>query len=80
MKVEVKGTTTSGAAVVLTRNEVKLHLAEYPRNALAIVRKIILMRDGDEPVAAGGELALTMPWEIDTSLLSPIAYEYRTGM
>ncbi|OBJ53405.1 hypothetical protein A9W95_18255 [Mycobacterium sp. 1423905.2] len=56
VKVEVKGTTTDGAAVVLTRNEVNLHRLEYPNNALAVVRNITLNRSGDRPVASGGEL------------------------
>ena len=80
IKIEVKGTTTDGAAVVLTRNEVKLHRVEHPKNALAVVRRITLDRSGDEPVARGGELVLTMPWEIDLAALSPIAYDYRTGL
>jgi hypothetical protein len=78
VKVEVKGTTTDGAAVVLTRNEVTLHRAEHPNNALAVVRNITLDRSGDQPVATGGELVLVMPWEINEGGLTPIAYDYRT--
>lgn len=80
VKVEVKGTTTDGAAVVLTRNEVNLHLAEHPNNALAVVRGIILDRSGDEPAATGGDLALVMPWKIDITDLTPIAFDYQTGL
>jgi Domain of unknown function (DUF3883) len=80
VKVEVKGTTTDGAAVVLTRNEVNLHRAEHPNNALAVVRNISLDRSGDRPVATGGELVLVMPWEINEGGLIPIAYDYRTGI
>ena len=36
VKGEVKGTTAEGAEVVLTRNEVKLHRAEHPNNALGV--------------------------------------------
>lgn len=80
VKVEVKGTTTNGASIVLTRNEVQLHRAAHPNNALAVVRNIVLDRSGDEPLGTGGELVLLMPWQIDESDLSAIAYEYRTGM
>jgi hypothetical protein len=80
VRVEVKGTTTDGAEVVLTRNEVKLHRADYPNNALAVVRNITLDRSGDQPIATGGELVLVMPWKIDEGGLIPIAYYYRTGI
>ena len=65
IKIEVKGTTTDGAAVVLTRNEVNLHLAEHPNNALAVVRGMTLDHSGEQPVATGGDLILLMPWKID---------------
>ena len=78
IKVEVKGTTSDGAEVVLTRNEVKLHIAEHPNNALAVVRRIVLDSSSDTPVATAGELSLTMPWQLDFDRLEPISYSYRT--
>ncbi len=80
LKVEVKGTTSDGAEIVLTANEVMLHLAEHPNNALAVVRRIILDRTDDGPVASGGEIELTMGWDLDRERLKPIAYRYRTGL
>jgi hypothetical protein len=80
VKVEVKGTTSNGTEIVLTRNEVKLHKDDHPANALAIVRNIQLHRQDDGPTATGGELQLTMPWEIDDARLEPIAYRYSTGL
>jgi hypothetical protein len=80
IKVEVKGTTSEGAEVMLTANEVKLHLAEHPNNALAVVRRIMLDRSGEEPAATGGVLELTMAWEVDRGRLEPIAYRYQTGL
>jgi hypothetical protein len=80
VKVEVKGTTTDGAAVVLTRNEVNRHRAEHPQNALAVVRNITLDRTGDQLIATGGDLVLVKPWKINEDGLSPIAYDYRTGI
>ena len=76
IKLEVKGTTSDGAAIILTANEVTLHLAEHPHNALAVVRGIVLDRDDGGPVASGGELDLTMGWELDRDRLQPIAYRY----
>jgi hypothetical protein len=80
IKVEVKGTTTDGSGVVLTRNEVNLHRAEHPNNALAVVRNIVLDHSGDDPAATGGELVLVMPWKIDEAGLLAIAYDYSTGI
>ena len=80
IKVEVKGTTTDGSEIYLTANEVDLHLADYPNNALAIVRRITLDKSGDNPVATGGELKLTIGWELHRERLKPIAYTYRTGL
>jgi hypothetical protein len=80
VKIEVKGTTSDGSDVVLTSNEVDLHIADHPRNALAIVRHIRLLRDEKNPTAVGGELILEMPWQVDPARLQPIAYRYRTGL
>lgn len=80
VKVEVKGTTSNGTEIVLTRNEVKLHKDDHPANALAIVRNIKLHRHDDGPTATGGELHLTMPWEVDDARMEPIAYRYSTGL
>ncbi|GJP28263.1 hypothetical protein NJB18091_10120 [Mycobacterium marinum] len=80
VKVEVKGTTSNGSEIVLTRNEVELHKSDHPANALAIVRNITLHRhEGAPPTASGGELVLEMPWKVDDDRLAPIAYRYRTG-
>lgn len=80
VKVEVKGTTSNGSEIVLTRNEVELHKYDHPANALAIVRNITLHRDeGSPPTASGGELIVEMPWMVDDDRLAPIAYRYRTG-
>lgn len=80
VRVEVKGTTSNGSEIVLTRNEVELHKTHHPANALAIVRNISLDRnDGAPPTANDGELILEMPWNVDDNRLAPIAYRYRTG-
>jgi hypothetical protein len=80
VKIEVKGTTSDGSDVVLTAKEVDLHIADHPRNALAIVRHIRLLRHEQNPEAVDGERILEMPWQIDPTRLQPIAYRYRTGL
>lgn len=81
VKIEVKGTTSNGSEIILTRNEVDLHLKDHPANALAIVRNIKLDRRKDAPTtASGGELILQMPWAVEGERLAPIAYRYTTGL
>lgn len=74
--VEVKGTTTAGAEVLLTRNEVELHRAMHFHNMLAIVTGITLDRRGEAPSATGGDLEVTSPWRIADESLVPLAYRY----
>jgi Domain of unknown function (DUF3883) len=81
IKVEVKGTTSNGLDIVLTRNEVEIHQNAHPANALAIVRRIRLTRNQDaDPTPSSGELVLQMPWAMDEDRLTAIAYRYRTGL
>lgn len=77
--VEVKGTTGSGEAVVLTKNEVHLHREKYPNNALAVFRRIRL-EDSEQPECSGGELALFQPWQVDDDALTALSYSYVTGI
>lgn len=74
--VEVKGTTSSGDEVILTRAEVELHQREYPRTCLMIVRGIHLDRSSSPPSASGGDLRVLHPWEVHNGSLTPIAYRY----
>jgi hypothetical protein len=73
--IEVKGTTGGPNSVLLTRNEVDLHLNGYPHNALLIVHGIVLSEERTR--AHSGELVAYSPWVLDESRLSPICYEYR---
>jgi len=75
--VEVKGTTSTGDSVLLTKNEVALHREHFPNNALAVVHSIILNPRGEQAVAQGGVLEVTSPWEIAEEDLTAIAYIYR---
>ena len=77
MSVEVKGTTSLGESVILTRNEVLLHRREYPATALLVVHSIDLNRLAEPPVADRGVVEMTSPWEISEEDLTPIAYTYQ---
>lgn len=54
LKIEVKGTTSLGSAILLTKNEVQLHKQAHPHNALAVVHSITLDRSRAIPLASGG--------------------------
>ena len=77
MIVEVKGTTSTGEQIVVTKNEVAAHRAHHPNNALIVVHSIDLQRllPGD-PKADGGTLIMFSPWEILYSQLRPLAFQY----
>lgn len=74
---EVKGTTTAGAAIILTRNEVRVHRERAPQNVLFLVTNIDLRRDGETPSAIGGDIDIRWAWAVEDERLSPLSYEYR---
>ncbi|MFC7541783.1 protein NO VEIN domain-containing protein [Siccirubricoccus deserti] len=75
--VEVKGTTSAGSQILLTRNEVQAHRRHHPHNALVVVHSIELIREASGPTASGGELLMVSPWLIEDDQLTPIAYQCR---
>ncbi|GAB3459769.1 protein NO VEIN domain-containing protein [Actinophytocola sediminis] len=77
--VEVKGTTSPGEEIILTRKEVELINMEHPDTMLIVVSNIQLDRSGDAPRASGGTLQTTHPWLIERKRLTPISYRYRVG-
>jgi len=74
-RVEVKGSTGEPSAVILTRNEVLAAQADPDAAVLAIVHGIML--DHRRTKAGGGILRTISPWQLDDSVLSPIAYRYQ---
>jgi hypothetical protein len=77
MRVEVKGTTTDGAEIILTPNEVG-HARSYPHTALFILSNISLEKAHDGTVqAAGGNRHALDPWRIDDGTLTPIGFRYQ---
>ena len=76
--VEVKGTTSGASSLILTRNEVELHRAEHPNNALLVVYGIELS-GSDRDQAGGGTVWFVHPWVIEDSALRVIGYNYSTA-
>lgn len=76
LHVEVKGTTSSGAAVLLTANEVKHARDAHPNTALFILARVRVI-PGDPPRATGGTPIVRQPWDVDVGELEPLAYKYR---
>jgi hypothetical protein len=78
LRVEVKGTTGGGDAILLTRNEVEHARSFYPGVALIVVSDIRLSVDQAGFVHAdGGEVRLISPWELVIDRLQATAYSYR---
>jgi hypothetical protein len=77
--VEVKGTTTEGAEVILTPTEVR-HAREHPCTALFVLSNVSIKRDEDGTVAAtGGVRHLFDPWHIDDGTLTPLGFRYQVS-
>ncbi len=75
LKVEVKGTTsTSVDGIMMTANEVLLHLDETEDTSLAIVSGIRFEKRGVDAKCSGGELEYRNPSNIDDWKLEPSAY------
>jgi hypothetical protein len=77
---EVKGTTSAGTDVVLTRTEVEKQRRYYPHNALVVVHSIRLDRTGPKPTTSGGVLHCMSPWVVQDEDLTVISYAYRTSV
>ncbi|MCC8480905.1 DUF3578 domain-containing protein [Streptomyces globisporus] len=80
LQVEVKGTTSDGNQVILTRAEVEWQRRFAPHNALVIVHSIGLDRSAKPVKATGGILHCTSPWTIEEDTLTVISYIHRTGL
>ena len=75
--VEVKGTTTDGAEVILTPNEVR-HAREHPNTALFVLSNVGIERAEDGTVTAtGGMRHLYDPWHLDDGTLTPLGFRYQ---
>ncbi|MFE5936050.1 MrcB family domain-containing protein [Streptomyces sp. NPDC056470] len=79
-RAEVKGTTSDGTDVILTRAEVEKQRDCYPHNALLVVHSIKLDRTGPAPTTSGGVLHCISPWAVEEADLTVISYAYRTPL
>lgn len=75
--VEVKGTTSTGGEVVLTRNEVLLNADRHPHTMLIVLSHIEIDRDVTPPRATGGRMRVVHPWSVAGEDLTPVSYRYR---
>lgn len=75
--VEVKGTTSSGSTVFVTKNEVA-HARAHPGGcALVIVHGIMVTRDDKGiPHASGGTVSKQHPWHPEDADLTALTYRY----
>jgi len=80
LHVEVKGTTSDGSQVILTRAEVERQREFAPNNALVVVYAIGLDRNMDPPLTTGGTLHCTSPWPINEESLTVVSYIHQTGL
>lgn len=75
LRVEVKGTQTDGASVILTPNEVSN--AKKHTTALFLLHSIKFLRIGTSAIPTGGKARVLNPWKIDThGTLQPLSYMY----
>lgn len=70
LHVEVKGTSSDGSGLLLTRNEVAHARGQFPNVALFVVSGIRLAE------GTHAEVRILEPWRIDDGMLVPLAYEY----
>jgi len=71
LRVEVKGATSIGSSVLLTRNEVRHARENAGRVALFVVSEIA----SDSGSCSGGTVSIFEPWNINQDELEPIAFE-----
>lgn len=74
--VEVKGTQTKGDAVILTKNEVE-HANRNPGNSIMVIVHDLKIKDGDPPMADGGEVEVLECWEIEQEDLTALQYQWK---
>lgn len=77
--VEVKGTSTEGERIILTRNEVLFAQANSENCILFVVRNMDLVEEGGVWTATGGEVIIHEKWYPSEDHLDPIAYYFTLG-
>jgi hypothetical protein len=78
LRVEVKGTTSTGSAVLLTPNEVVHARSQYPNTARFVLSGIVLGRSAEGALTASGGTAFVLqPWVPEDGSLKPTGFEYQ---
>ena len=76
-RAEVKGTTSDGVSVFLTRNEVEhARSGSFPVD-LIVVSKIEVLHSPEGPQAFGGRVLVIKNWVPNSDDLTPMTYSYR---
>jgi hypothetical protein len=78
--IEVKGTQGDGNTIFLTPREVECARKHHPQTVLVVVTGIKVSLDKDPIEAQDGELHIIQPWCPDDALLTPLAYQFKTGL
>lgn len=73
MRVEVKGTTSSGNEVILTPGEVGHARTQYPNVGLFVVANIVL---SGENKPSGGDGRFVTPWKVEDASLRPLGFSH----
>ncbi|MEM9121491.1 MAG: DUF3578 domain-containing protein [Cyanobacteria bacterium P01_F01_bin.56] len=75
--VEVKGTSSRGESIILTRNEVEHMTQHYPDTALFLLKEIeVVENELGEKQCRGGKAEVLLPWDIRKQKLKVISYQY----
>jgi hypothetical protein len=75
-RIEVKGTTSQGQQILLTRNEVFHARRHFPRVALYVQAEIEINRALPTPMCRGGYPIIVDPWCPGDDALTLLAYSY----
>jgi hypothetical protein len=76
LTVEVKGTTSRGDSVLLTRNEVNHARDNATHAVLFVLHSISLRLEEDEVSAVGGLPLVFQPWDVNTGTLESLQFKY----
>ena len=74
LRVEVKGSQTTGDEIWLTPGEVRLARKESPHTALFVLHSVTVLENDGTPEVSGGKSRVLQPWNPIDSMLKPRAY------
>jgi len=75
--IEVKGTSTSGEKILLTKNEVR-HAQRYSKQmVLFILKNVQVTKQGGSYATTGGNPHILSPWTIEDNDLTCLSFSYQ---